>query len=67
MGAHLLTIHNVTQQIQLMQLARKAIIEATYPSFLRSWFRVRYQGAEYPIWAVEALRGVGVDLLANDN
>jgi tRNA-guanine transglycosylase len=64
-GAHLLTIHNVWHQLALMRRVREAIIEDRYPAFLKEFFS-DYYGADrnrYPDWAVEALRGVGVDLL----
>ncbi|KAG4030807.1 hypothetical protein MFRU_011g02590 [Monilinia fructicola] len=64
-GAHLLTMHNVWYQLELMRNARKAIIEDTYPAFVRKFFSNLYGGekSKYPDWAVEALRTVGVDLM----
>lgn len=67
-GAHLLTMHNVYYQLNLMKLVRQAIIEDRYPQFLREFFNKLYNGQKdkYPRWAVDALRGVNVDLLSND-
>ncbi|KAI6812215.1 Queuine tRNA-ribosyltransferase catalytic [Hortaea werneckii] len=67
-GAHLLSIHNVHHLLDLMRRAREAIVDQRYPEFLRSYFGGLYAGdkSKYPEWAVEALRGVGVDLLADD-
>lgn len=64
-GAHLLSIHNVHHLLSLMGSARQAILEDRYPEFLREFFSNLYKGdkLKYPKWAVEALRGVGVDLL----
>ncbi|MCJ1267589.1 hypothetical protein MMC22_007474 [Lobaria immixta] len=65
-GAHLLSIHNIHQLLTLMRAARTAIIQDSYPDFLRAYFSTRY-GADktaFPGWAVTALRRVGVDLLA---
>ncbi|KAF2997281.1 hypothetical protein E8E14_005910 [Neopestalotiopsis sp. 37M] len=65
-AAHLLSIHNVWYQLHLMGDVRNAIIEDRYPAFLRQFFADLYSDkAQYPDWAVEALRGVGVDLLAD--
>lgn len=65
-GAHLLTMHNVHYQLNLMQRAREAIIEDRYPAFLRDFFAKLYDDkSKYPGWAVTALRGVGVDLLSD--
>ncbi|KAF2091514.1 queuine tRNA-ribosyltransferas-like protein [Saccharata proteae CBS 121410] len=64
-GAHLLTMHNVHYQLSLMAAARTAIIEDEFPEFLRRFFSKRYgEKRQFPEWAVNALRGVGVDLLA---
>lgn len=63
-GAHLLTIHNVFYQLQLMRDVRQAIVEDRYPAFLRRFFGqlYDYEKGRYPEWAVGALQGVGVDL-----
>lgn len=51
--------------LSMMSLARQAIIEDRYPDFLRKFFSDYYGDREkVPQWAVDALRGVGVDLLA---
>lgn len=48
-----------------MGSARQAIIEDRYPAFLRDFFWKLYRDkSKIPSWAVGALRGVGVDLLA---
>ncbi|KAJ5143003.1 tRNA-ribosyltransferase [Penicillium bovifimosum] len=66
-GAHLLTIHNVHYMLTLMGKIRQAIIDDQYPAFLRKFFSDIYGGdrSKFPAWAVGALRGVGVDLLAD--
>ncbi|KAI0020580.1 tRNA-guanine(15) transglycosylase-like protein [Xylariomycetidae sp. FL0641] len=62
-AAHLLTIHNVWYQLDLMRQARAAIIADEFPAFIRRFFAGLYADpAKYPEWAVGALRGVGVDL-----
>lgn len=64
-GAHLLTMHNVWYQLQLMRDVRTAIIEDRYPAFLKQFFFDKHGGdkTQYPEWAVEALKMVGVDIL----
>ncbi len=39
-----------------------------YPQFIMDFFSKLYNGEKerYPIWAVDALRGVGVDLLSEE-
>ncbi|KAI4922644.1 hypothetical protein J4E90_001077 [Alternaria incomplexa] len=65
-GAHLLTMHNVYYQLNLMREAREAIMQDRYPQFVKDFFGDLYnrEKDKYPIWAVDALKSVGVDLLA---
>ena len=59
-------MHNIHHLLSLMKSARQAIIEDRYPAFLREFFRKRYPTrTEIPQWAIGALQGVGVDLLAD--
>jgi len=63
-GAHLLTLHNVHYLLNLMKQAREAILEDRYPTFVKRFFHRMYaDGGEFPQWAVDALRSVGIDLL----
>ena len=64
-GAHLLTLHNVHQQLSLMGRGRAAIMADHYPEFLKAFFAKQNGGevTKAPSWAIEALRGVGVNLL----
>ncbi|KAF2774574.1 Queuine tRNA-ribosyltransferase [Teratosphaeria nubilosa] len=66
-GAHLLSIHNVHYLLNMVRLARQAIIDQRFPAFLRGYFSKLYAGekAKYPGWAVQALQEVGVDLIAD--
>ncbi|KAG5295359.1 queuine tRNA-ribosyltransferase [Histoplasma ohiense] len=64
-GAHLLTMHNVHHMLALMGSLRAAILQDRFPDFLHKFFKTRYGDyTSIPQWAVTALRGVGVDLLA---
>lgn len=66
-AAHLLTMHNVWYQLELMRQVREAIVEDRFPAFLRRFFADLYPDKEkYPTWAVDALRGVSVDLYTDD-
>jgi tRNA-guanine transglycosylase len=63
-GAHLLTLHNVHYLLNLMRRAREAILEDRYPAFVKAFFGNLYSTKEeLPIWAIDALKGVGIDLL----
>ena len=58
-----LTQHNVVFQAQVMGKARDAIMNGTFPAYLKSFFANYFGDAGYPEWCVNALRSVGVDLL----
>lgn len=64
-GAHMLTLHNVWYMLNLMTSIRQAIIDDCYPQFIKKFFADLYQSdrTKYPTWAIEALLGVGVDLM----
>ena len=64
-GAHLLTMHNVYYLLDLMKGMRASIIEDRFPQFVKDFFGRIYDcdKTKYPVWAVEALKKVGVDLL----
>lgn len=63
-GAHLLTMHNVHFQLDLMRQARDAIRADCFPDFLVQWLsRYLCIGQNpWPIWMVSALRQVGIEL-----
>ncbi len=64
-AAHLLTIHNVWYQLNLMREMREAILADSFPAFIRRFFADLYPDkTQYPQWAIDALKRVGVDLIA---
>jgi len=59
-------MHNIHHLLSLMKSARQSIIDDRYPAFVREFFGKLYPTrAEIPQWAIDALRGVGIDLLAD--
>ncbi len=64
-AAHLLTLHNVHYQLNLMREAQSAIIADKYVEFVKKFFYDLYNGdkEKYPKWAVHALRDVNIDIL----
>lgn len=61
-GAHLLTMHNVHWMLSLMRRARQAIVEDRYPDFAKKFFEDYFGDKGAPGWAVEAMKGAGIDL-----
>ncbi|KAI0093068.1 Queuine tRNA-ribosyltransferase [Irpex rosettiformis] len=62
-GAHAVTQHNLVFQARLMGRARDAIMNGTFPEYLKTFFADYFGDKGYPEWCVNALRSVGVDLL----
>lgn len=60
-----LTLHNIVFQARVMGGARDAIMEGTFPKYLKTFFKSYFGEQGYPQWCVNALRSVGVDLLEN--
>lgn len=57
------TQHNLVFQAQLMGRTRDAILNDTFPEYLKTFFVEYFGNKGYPQWCVNALRSVGVDLL----
>ncbi len=55
-------MHNVHHLLSLMRRARNAILEDRYPEFVRSFFAKYFADKGVPDWAVDALRGVGIEI-----
>jgi queuine tRNA-ribosyltransferase catalytic subunit len=55
-------MHNVHHLLSLMRSARTAIVEDRYPDFVRSFFDRYFGDKGVPEWAVEALKGAGIDV-----
>ncbi|CCJ28511.1 unnamed protein product [Pneumocystis jirovecii] len=63
--AHLLTIHNVHYQLNLMKEIRNAIIHDQFPTFVKKAFNRLYskRKKDYPKWAIDSLNTVNINLL----
>jgi queuine tRNA-ribosyltransferase len=62
-GCHLVTVHNIAFQLRLMKGIREAIKNDDYPAFIKTFFKNYFGTKEkYPVWAVNALKSVNVDL-----
>ncbi len=59
---HRLTMHNVHHLLSLMRRARNAILEDRYPQFARDFFADYFHGKGTPQWAIDALKGVGIEV-----
>lgn len=63
-GGRLVSVHNVYFQLRLMREMREAIKKDQFPSYVQQFFKGYFKDStKYPIWAVNALKSVGVNLV----
>jgi tRNA-guanine transglycosylase len=61
-ACHMVTIHNVAFQLRLMRNMRNAILEDTFPQFVKEFMSDNFPDGKYPGWVVSALAAVNVEL-----
>lgn len=64
-GCHLLTIHNLSFQMKLMEDIRTSIRQDRFATFTKEFFANWYSASDtprYPEWIIEALSEVGIEL-----
>jgi len=61
-ACHLVTVHNIAHQLELMRRVRESIVKDSFPQFLQDFFLRMFPGGAPPVWAREALASVGVTL-----
>ena len=63
-GCHLITVHNVAFQLNLMRDIRSSIKEDNYPEFIKTFLLQNYPGgvSTYPKWTINALKSVGISI-----
>lgn len=63
-GSRLVSVHNVYFQLRLMREMREAIKKDQFPAYVQQFFKGYFKDvAKYPVWTVNALKSVGVDLI----
>ena len=62
-ACHMVSVHNVMYQFNLMRSIREAIKNDSYPQFIKDYFLKLFKTPlSYPSWAVDSLNSVGVRL-----
>lgn len=61
LGCHLVTIHNLHYQLNLMRQARKSIMDDKFPDFVRSFLSRLYPEGS-PVWVKDALASVNLHI-----
>ena len=62
-ACHLVTVHNVAHQLNLMRRVREAVAKDNFPAFIQSFMLRMFPDKQYPDWAANAFRSVNVELL----
>lgn len=63
-GCHLITIHNIAYQLNLMAQMRDSIVKGEFPAFVRLFMKDMFgdDQSQYPKWMVEAFASVNIDI-----
>lgn len=61
-ACHLLTVHNIAFQLNLMKDIRESVKAQTFPEFVQDFMTTVYPDKTYPTWVLEALEAVNINL-----
>ncbi|XP_041369986.1 queuine tRNA-ribosyltransferase catalytic subunit 1-like [Gigantopelta aegis] len=61
-ACHLVTIHNIAYQLNLMKQVQESIIDDRFPKFIKNFFSALFPKGDYPEWALDALASVNVHI-----
>ncbi|XP_021194758.3 queuine tRNA-ribosyltransferase catalytic subunit [Helicoverpa armigera] len=64
-ACHLLSVHNIAYQMNLMRTMRENIENGTFPQFVQKFVSEYFTDCEYPKWVIESLSSVGINLVKN--
>lgn len=62
-SCNLLSVHNLTYQMQLMKSIRDSIKENKFPELVQEFMLNMYPNKNYPQWCIDALQSVKIELL----
>ncbi|XP_070532409.1 queuine tRNA-ribosyltransferase catalytic subunit 1-like isoform X2 [Ptychodera flava] len=65
-ACHLLTVHNIAFQMNLMRSIRESILEDRFPKFIKDFMKIVYPDEDYPQWIRDALAAVNVHLVTSN-
>ncbi|XP_050432561.1 queuine tRNA-ribosyltransferase catalytic subunit [Adelges cooleyi] len=61
-ACNLLSVHNLTYQMDLMKGIRNSIKENRFPRFVQEFMSNMYPSKNYPQWCIDALQSVNISL-----
>lgn len=62
-ACHLITVHNISYQLNLMRTLRESIAVDRFEEFVQNFMLRLYPDKNYPSWAVDAFKAVNLNLL----
>jgi len=65
-ACHLVSVHNVAHQLNLMKQVRESIKAGRFPAFVCEFMSRLYPDRAYPSWVQTALLNVGIKLMQKD-
>lgn len=61
-ACHLLTVHNIAFQLNLMKDIRESIKAQKFPEFVQDFMSTMYPNKDFPSWVIVALQSVNITL-----
>jgi queuine tRNA-ribosyltransferase len=65
LGPQLVTLHNIAYMMRLTRRMRAAVIDGTYPAFVRAFLRTMFPEGDIPGWVLDACAAAGIDVRAD--
>lgn len=62
LGGELVSVHNITYLLSLMNDVREAINNDCFPQFVKDFMAKQFSNGKYPGWVVDALASVNINL-----
>lgn len=62
-GCHLITVHNIKYQMNLMAELRQSIKDDCFEEFVQTFMLRLFPDKNYPPWTVDALKAVNIELI----
>ncbi|KAF9811968.1 hypothetical protein SFRURICE_021325 [Spodoptera frugiperda] len=65
-ACHLISVHNIAYQMNLMRKMRENIEKGTFPQFVQTFVSEYYADCEeFPPWVINSLSSVGINIVKN--
>jgi len=62
-ACHMVTVHNISYQMNLMSTLRESIVQNRFEGFVQDFMLTLYPDKNYPSWSVDAFKAVNIELV----